>query len=197
VVLSPSWPSPPNRAKCTFGTRRSEKSWGEVSKTPIRTPEPVFFLPLRLPEPNRVDLDIHDNGIFDLRWSPDDTALATCSGDHTARITDIATGKTTDLLRGHTSTVKTVVWDPQNASLLSTGGRDGGIRVWDLRIAERTSHGMTSHAPVIVIDGAHEEDKQPNRGGRRKVAPSARTVTSLVYPDGQSDRLISSGSFDG
>jgi len=156
-----------------------------------------FFSPLRLPEPNRVDLDIHDNGIFDLQWSPDDTALASCSADHTTRITDIASGKTTHLLRGHTSTVKTVVWDPQNASLLSTGGRDGGIRVWDLRIAERTSHGMTSHAPVIVIDGAHEEDKPLNRGGRRKVAPSARTVTSLVYPDGQSDRLISSGSFDG
>ena len=197
AVLSPSWPLPPNRAKCTFGTLRSERSWGEVSKSPpVRIPGPGFS-PLHLPEPNRVDLDIHDNGIFDLRWSPDDTALATCSGDHTTRITDVATGKATHLLRGHTSTVKTVVWDPQNASLLSTGGRDGGIRVWDLRIAERTTNGMTSHAPVIVVDGAHEDDKQPNRGGRRKVAPRARTVTSLVYPDGQSDRLISSGSFDG
>jgi len=123
-------------------------------------------------------------------------ALATCSGDHTARITDIVTGKTTHALRGHTSTVKTVVWNPQNASLLSTGGRDGGVRVWDLRVAERTSHGMTSHAPAIVIDGARK-DKQLNRGGRRKVAPSVRKVTSLVYSDGQSDRLISSGSFDG
>jgi len=193
-VPCPFWPLPPNKAKCTFGTLRSEGSWDEVSKHSPHSR--ARFTQLGLPEPNRVDLDIHDNGIFDLQWSSDDTALATCSGDHTTRITDVASGKATRLLRGHTSTVKTVVWDPQHASLLSTGGRDGGIRVWDLRIAENTSHGMTSHAPVIAIDGAHEEDKQVNRGGRRKAVPSARTVTSLVYPEGRSDRLISSGSFD-
>ena len=95
------------------------------------------------------------------------------------------------------STVKTVVWDPQHDSLLSTGGRDGGIRVWDLRIAAKPSQGVTSHQSVITIDGAHGEDKQANRGSRRKALPSARTVTSLVYPEGRSDRLISSGSFDG
>ena len=161
-------------------------------------PESQVVTAFDLPEPNRVDLDIHENGIFDLQWSPDDTSLATCSGDHTTRITDLATGKTLHLLRGHTSTVKTVQWNPQHASLLSTGGRDGGIRVWDLRIAARPSHGVTSHASVMAIDGAHGEDKPANsRGGRRKAAPSARTVTSLVYPEGRSDRLISSGSFDG
>jgi denticleless len=173
------------------------RGFGTRSVRPVRVPEPAFHKLFGLPDPSRIDLDIHENGVFDVQWSPDDTAVATCSGDHTTRITDVATSKTTHILRGHTSTVKTVVWDPQHASLLSTGGRDGGIRVWDLRIAERTSHGMASHAPVIAIDGAHDEDKQVNRGGRRKVAPSARTVTSLLYPEGRSDRLISSGSFDG
>lgn len=98
-------------------------------------------------DPKRIDHVIHENGIFDLQWSPDDTWLATCSGDHTTRITDVTTGKTLHILRGHTSTVKTVIWDPQHASLLSTGGRDGGIRVWDLRIAASTTHGLTSHSP--------------------------------------------------
>jgi len=123
--------------------------------------------------------------------------LATCSGDHTTRITDVTSGKTLRILRGHTSTVKTAVWDPQHVSLLSTGGRDGGIRVWDLRIAGSTTHGLTSHSSVIVIDGAHGEEKQANRGGRRKVAPTARTVTSLLYAEGRSEALISAGSFDG
>ena len=90
-----------------------------------------------------------------------------------------------------------MLWDPQHASMLSTGGRDGGIRVWDLRIPSRASNGVISHTSVMAIDGAHGEDKPANRSGRRKVAPSARTVTSLVYPEGRSDRLISSGSFDG
>lgn len=148
-------------------------------------------------DPKRVDHDIHENGIFDLQWSPDDRVLATCSGDHTTRVTDIATGKTLHILRGHTSTVKTVTWDPHHVSLLSTGGRDGGICVWDLRIAGSTTHGVTSLSPVTVIDGAHGEDKRTNRGGRRKLAPTARSVTSLVYSEGRSERLISSGSFDG
>jgi WD40 repeat protein len=111
-------------------------------------------------DPQRIDHDIHENGIFDLQWSPDDGSLATCSGDHTARITDVTTGKTLHILRGHTSTVKTVTWDPQHVSLLSTGGRDGGIRVWDLRIAGSMTQGLTSHSPVTVIDGAHGEDKR-------------------------------------
>ena len=152
---------------------------------------------LRTVEPTRIDHNIHENGIFDLQWSPDDALLATCSGDHTARITEVTTGKALHVLRGHTSTVKTVTWDPQHVSLLSTGGRDGGICVWDLRIAGSTTHGLTSQSPVTVIDGAHGEDKRPNRGGRRKVAPTARTVTSLVYAEGRSAGLISSGSFDG
>jgi denticleless len=164
---------------------------------PSSTPPDQVVSQLNRPALNRVDLDIHENGIFDLQWSPDDTSLATCSGDHTTRITDVATGKTSHLLHGHTSTVKTVVWDTQHASLLSTGGRDGGIRVWDLRIGARTSHGVTSLASVMAIDGAHGEDKPANRGGRRKVVPSARTVTSLLYAEGRSDKLISSGSFDG
>ena len=150
---------------------------------------------LRTADAKRIDHDIHENGIFDLQWSTDDRLLATCSGDHTARVTDVTTGKSLHILRGHTSTVKTVTWDPQHASLLSTGGRDGGICVWDLRIAESTTHGVTSHSPVTVIERAHGEDKR--RGGRRKLAPTARTVTSLVYAEGRSERLISSGSFDG
>ncbi|KAF8268292.1 WD40-repeat-containing domain protein [Lactarius quietus] len=131
-------------------------------------------------DPSRVDRDIHENGIFDIQWSP-------VTAYHTTRITDVNTGKALHILRGHASTVKTVTWDPQHVSLLSTGGRDGGIRVWDLRTAGSTTHGLTSYSPVAVIDGAHGEDKQPNRGGRR----------NLVYADGRSDGLISSGSFDG
>ena len=153
-----------------------------------------IFIPV---DPQRIDHDIHENGIFDLQWSSDDRSLATCSGDHTARITDVTAGKTLHILRGHTSTVKTVTWDPQHVSLLCTGGRDGGIRVWDLRIAGSTTRGLASHSPVTVIDGAHGEDKRTNKGGRRKLAPTARTVTSLVYAEGRSERLISSGSFDG
>lgn len=148
-------------------------------------------------DPQRIDHHIHENGIFDLQWSPDDTSLATCSGDHTTRITDVANGKTLHILRGHTSTVKTVRWDPQHVSLLSTGGRDGGICVWDLRIAGSTIHGLTSHSPVTIIDSAHGQDKPANRGGRRKLAPTARTVTSLVYAEGRSEGLISGGSYDG
>jgi len=189
------WPSQRSKAQFTFGTPRREKNQSEVSQSSSRCL--TNFSRFSASEPNRIDLEVHENGIFDLQWSHDDTTIATCSGDHTTRITDVSTGKVLHLLRGHSSTVKTVVWDPLHTSLLSTGGRDGGIRVWDLRIAERDAHGPTSHASVTVIDSAHGEDSRTNRGGRKKIAPTARTVTSLVYAEGRSDRLISSGSFDG
>lgn len=53
--------------------------------------------------------------------------------------------------------------------------------------------------PVMVVPSAHEEfgpngKAKPRRG---KNAPMPRTVTSLLFPDADSNGIISSGAFDG
>lgn len=55
--------------------------------------------------------------------------------------------------------------------------------------------------PVMMIPGAHGEEgdstKAKSKGRGRKGVPLAKSVTSLVYPDGDPHGLISSGSCDG
>lgn len=162
------------------------------------------------------------NGIFDTKWSPSDRLLATASGDQSIRISSLASSVSSEnrvlhTLRGHGSTVKCIAWDPtKDGDILSTGGRDGGICVWDLRVAEgrgrraADQNGASNSspepipiAPVIVVPGAHEVDgpgkpRKP-KGRKGKLAPAAplRSITSLVYPEDSSTCLVSSGSYDG
>ncbi|TFY78636.1 hypothetical protein EWM64_g5376 [Hericium alpestre] len=142
----------------------------------------------------RTVLQVHDNGIFDVQWSPTDAFFATTSGDQSVCVVDVTAKKVLHVLRGHTSTVKCVVWDPANTSLLSTGGRDGGICIWDLRVADQ-SIGLQ---PIVTIVGAHGEDAPAKGRGRRpKPNTAGRSVTSLLYPEGDPYGLISSGTFHG
>ncbi|RDB23192.1 Denticleless [Hypsizygus marmoreus] len=150
------------------------------------------------PEPPRTTWQTHNNGIFDAKWNMDDTLLATCSGDQSTRITCSTTNNVTHVLRGHTSTVKCIAWDPNHKDLLSTGGRDGTICIWDLRMAGATEDDEPNVlAPVISIPGAHEEPKGKGRPRRGKHVPAPRSVTNLLYPEIGPYGLISSGSFDG
>jgi denticleless len=121
----------------------------------------------------------------------------TCSGDHSSRITCVEKNVATHLLHGHTSTVKAAAWDPTNDALLATGGRDGAISLWDLRINSTKSDDSYVLEPVIVIPGAHEDQTKPKVRKTKKNISKPKTVTSLVYPDGEPYGLISSGAFDG
>jgi denticleless len=152
------------------------------------------------PEPPRAILHPHSNGIFDIKWNHADSRLATCSGDQSTRIFCPTTTTITNVLRGHDSTVKCIAWDPDHSDLLSTGGRDGTICVWDLRVGKRQSRegvdaavGATS--PVLVIPSAGKDAGVRRRRG--KCAPLSKSVTSLAYPCGEPYRLISSESSDG
>ncbi|KAG6903357.1 hypothetical protein C0995_013110 [Termitomyces sp. Mi166 len=149
-------------------------------------------------EPPRTTLQAHQNGVFDVKWNNDDTLLATCSGDQSTHIACVTKETVIYALRGHTSTVKCAAWDPSNVNLLSTGGRDGAIYLWDLRIAgiKDEEGGPTVLKPVISIPGAHEDSTSKMRR-RGKKTPAPRSVTSLLYPEIGTYGLVSSGSFDG
>ena len=144
-------------------------------------------------------MQTHYNGIFDIKWSLDDASLATCSGDRSTRISCVTTGIITHVLGGHSSTIKCMAWDPSHTSLLATGGRDGSICLWDLRVAERQTEEDITPSPVMTIYGAHEDTaikSKPNpRKGKQVLSP--RSVTNLLYPESQPFGLVSSSSFDG
>ncbi|TFY53510.1 hypothetical protein EVJ58_g9416 [Rhodofomes roseus] len=171
-------------------------------------------------EPPRTVLTPHANGVFDIKWSPSDKLLATASGDHSVRISTLAPDVSPEdsilhVLHGHTGTVKCVAWNPAyDGEVLCTGGRDGGICVWDLRVGERrtstrrmTRSGAGYEAeesealqPVLSIPGAHEDgklSKPRGRKGKGMLAAAMRSITSLAYIPGCPHTLVSSGSYDG
>ncbi|KAM5535712.1 hypothetical protein V8D89_010699 [Ganoderma adspersum] len=165
------------------------------------------------PEPPRLTFQPHSNGIFDLKWSPSDTLLASSSGDKSVHISSLASSpraddRTLHILRGHESTVKCLAWDPSSdENILCAGARDGSICLWDLRIGEGRQGCLDEgwepgeRSPVMTIAKAHETTtKGPKPKGRgRKLTPAnpSRGITSLVYADAHPYGVISSSAFDG
>ncbi|KAJ7228910.1 WD40 repeat-like protein [Mycena pura] len=152
------------------------------------------------PEPVHTALQPHENGIFDVKWNGVDTLLATASGDKSVHVSDLQTCATILALRGHSSTAKCISWDPNHPDLLSTGGRDGNVCIWDLRAGEyRAVDEPASLLPVQTIMAAHEimSLKGKRKSPKGKNAPMPKSVTGLLYSKANPHQLISSGSSDG
>ncbi|GAA5983193.1 hypothetical protein JCM10908_000190 [Rhodotorula pacifica] len=145
--------------------------------------------------PTRRAFHTHDNAIWDLAWSHDDSVLATASGDSTVKLWDSTSHTCLGVLRGHGSSVRSISWDPFNPSLLATASRDGTVRVWDRRVSgyanvrpgEGEAVGM-----VNQIKNAHAPARSKAVKGR---APTS--VTGVVHLQHQEHLLASSGSSDG
>lgn len=91
----------------------------------------------------------HHNAVMDIAFSSDDFLFATASGDQTAKIIDMRTQQTRFIMQGHTSSVKQVRFQPDNDMIVATSGRDGTVKIWDLRCS-----GM--EAPVADFTVAFE-----------------------------------------
>jgi WD40 repeat protein/serine/threonine protein kinase len=76
----------------------------------------------------------HEALINDLRFSPDGKLLATASDDHSARLWEVATGKSYSL-PGHTDETWTVDFSP-SGRLLASSSKDKTIRIWHVETHE-------------------------------------------------------------
>jgi WD40 repeat protein len=73
----------------------------------------------------------HDARIFSLDYSPDNKLLLSASGDGTAKLWDVATGKLCgSVLDGETGEVDRAVFSP-DGKMFATGSYDGRIMLWD------------------------------------------------------------------
>ncbi|GAA97797.1 uncharacterized protein L969DRAFT_19163 [Mixia osmundae IAM 14324] len=142
-------------------------------------------------EQGRHAFSTHENAVFALQWSPDDSTMLTGSGDHTASLHDVKTGNCVGELVGHQGSVKTVDWHPHDHHLVATGSRDGTVRLWDVRAPAADGNGLLC---VNLIRNAHCEPKK----GMRDIMPAARrSVTSVTFIPNQDHLLASAGSADG
>ena len=77
----------------------------------------------------------HEGSVISVAFSPDGTRLATGSWDDTARIWDVATGKSLAALQGHENFVTSVAFSPDGTHL-ATGSYDDTARIWDIATGE-------------------------------------------------------------
>uniref|UniRef100_A0A8W8J4Z2 Activating molecule in BECN1-regulated autophagy protein 1 n=1 Tax=Magallana gigas TaxID=29159 RepID=A0A8W8J4Z2_MAGGI len=69
---------------------------------------------------------------FLMDFSPDGTKVASTHGDHTVRVSDVATGKCLHILRGHPRTPWCIAFHPTSNQILASGCLGGEVRIWDL-----------------------------------------------------------------
>ncbi|KAI4261222.1 MAG: hypothetical protein L6R42_003577 [Xanthoria sp. 1 TBL-2021] len=128
----------------------------------------------------------HTNAILDLAFSPDDLRLATASGDQTSRIIDMPTQRAVHTLVGHTSSLKQVIFQPNSLSVIATSGRDGSVRLWDLRCRGSDT---PVHTLRVSMDGPEGVDV--SRTSSKKMTYS-RCVDAII--GAHSSRTLSAPS---
>ncbi|MFE2716958.1 trypsin-like peptidase domain-containing protein [Streptomyces mirabilis] len=113
------------------------------------TPEALASLQnaAALSSPLHRRLIVHGREVYSVAFSPDGHTLATGSIDHTARLRDVATGKTRTVLRGHRGPVWSVAFSPDGRTL-ATASEDRTVRLWDVATG-KTRTILTGHTDWV------------------------------------------------
>ena len=87
----------------------------------------------------------HPDGLIHcVAISNDGTLLATASVDGTAKIWNYASGKETQILKGHAGQVRTVAFN-KDGTIVATGGSDAAIRFWNPKDGKTTKEFANAH----------------------------------------------------
>jgi WD40 repeat protein len=149
----------------------------------------------------------HSGVVYSVAVSPDGKRVLTGSGDNTAKLWDLATGRELRTFEGHTGQVTAVAFSPDGKQVL-TGSRDKTARLWDATTG-RESLLFQGHAGWLSSVAFSPDGKRVLTGGADRTARlwDAATakealrllghtsqVTSVAFsPDG---RRAATGSWD-
>jgi serine/threonine protein kinase len=84
----------------------------------------------------------HSGLLTDARLSDDGRQIITCANDHTLRVWDAESRRTTAVLAGHTATVSTA--DDVGAGRIASLAQDGQLKIWDV-------NGVEPHLDTKVV----------------------------------------------
>ena len=92
--------------------------------------------------------DVNTAVVTAIKFNPDASRIASCSGENTIRIWDVA-GRSEDmLLRGHTDLLTSLSYSPDGTRLAS-GSYDHSVRVWDMQSSGECLYVLLGHTNVV------------------------------------------------
>ncbi|KXS21639.1 WD40 repeat-like protein [Gonapodya prolifera JEL478] len=144
----------------------------------------------------------HQNAIFDVAWTSDDSKIVTASGDQRGRVWDVERALSVANFEGHSSSVKAVATCPTEPHIYATGSRDGKVVIWDTRcVGTMDEGGARTFKPANVIVNAHVSGRSTSRPPSKQRKTSSPVVSGSVTQVAFSSRtphcIFSSGSGDG
>ena len=122
----------------------------------------------------------HQNRVVFAAFSPDDTRVATASGDGTARLWDTGSGDSLAVLRGHKNSVWSAAFSPDGRRIITTSW-DNTAHIWD--VSEEKSLFVLLEHEGRVVDGSFSPD------GRLVITAAWDGAARLWHAD--SGRLVS------
>ncbi|KAG0222828.1 hypothetical protein BGW41_005852 [Actinomortierella wolfii] len=141
----------------------------------------------------------HQNAIFDIAWTSDDSKIISASGDQTARLHDIETRTCLGIFSGHTGSIKSVSIKPNDNNIFATAARDGAVFIWDVRCSSTISPtGETTYRPsdrLLNVHATKSRQSPPKRLKHGSDGPN--TASAVQYMIHNDNILASTGSLDG
>jgi len=138
----------------------------------------------------------HSNAIFDIAWVPGQKQIVSVSGDQTAKLWDVPHSQIISTFKGHTSSIKSIDFYPDDQFVFATGSRDGSIMIWDTRCYKKDE----VYSAENVIRNAHCPPPnagltpQPKKKCKVGAQDSLQSVTVVLFQN--ENTLVSSGAAD-
>ncbi len=106
-------------------------------------------------KPTQTWKDKHADSVLSLDFSPDGKLLASGAADKIVRVTDVASGKQTNIFEGHTHHVTGLAFRA-DGRVLASAGAEGVVNTWDMVIGERKKkiEGWTKEVTSLEFIGA-------------------------------------------
>ncbi|ORZ27124.1 WD40-repeat-containing domain protein [Lobosporangium transversale] len=146
-----------------------------------------------------IRIQAHQNAIFDLCWTRDDSKIITASGDQTAKLYDVETKACLGTFSGHAGSIKSTSMKFNDDKIFATAARDGAIMIWDVRCSSTTTpHGDILYRPADRLLNVHANSARsipPKKSKHGSDGPN--TASAVQYMMHNENIIASTGTLDG